>query len=123
MGSISLTCSLRYGWVCVACVSTINSFVWGVAASYGVYLAHYLSDNTFVGATPLDFALIGGLNFAVAMLIAPLVTIVTRRLGTRPTMMIGVLLHALGFVTASFSNGRTWVLFLTQGKVFTRCFI
>lgn len=98
-------------------MGTINAFVWGVAASYGVYLSHYLSANTFVGARPLDFALVGGLNFAIAMAIAPLVTNINRILGTRPTMLIGVVLHALGFITASFADGRIWVLFLTQGML------
>lgn len=108
---------MRYGYVCLACVATINSFTWGVSAAYGVLLSHYLANDTFAGATPLDFALVGGLNFGVAMAFAPFVTDINRRLGTRPTMLIGVLLHALGFITASFSAGRIWVLFLTQGML------
>lgn len=103
-----------YGWVNVAAVSTINCFVWGVAASFGVYLAYYLANDHFPGATPLDYALIGGLNFAIGMALAPLVTIVVRRLGTRPTMMIGVTVHALGFVSASFVSSIGG-LYATQG--------
>lgn len=64
-----------------------------------------------------DFALMGGLNFAVAMALAPFATIITRKLGTRSTMMIGVVIHALGFIIASFSAGRIWVLYLTQGML------
>jgi MFS family permease len=62
----------------------------------------------------MDYALIGGLNFTMAMLMAPLVTILTRRLGTAPPMMLGCLLQAGGFIAASFST-EIWQLFLTQG--------
>ncbi|KAL3958483.1 hypothetical protein ACCO45_006645 [Purpureocillium lilacinum] len=41
-----------YGWVCTACVATINAHTWGLNSSYGVFLAHYLATNTFPGATP-----------------------------------------------------------------------
>jgi len=96
-------------------MSSINAFTWGIAASYGVYLSHYLAENTFSGATPLDFALVGGLEFAMAMLGAPLVTIICRKAGLRPTMSGGVILQTLGFMLASLSAGRIWVLYLTQG--------
>lgn len=86
----------------------------GVAASYGVYLAFYLANDTFHDGTPFDYAMIGGLQFAVAMLLAPLVTIVSRRLGTKPTMMIGVTIHAFGFITASFAS-KIVDLYFTQG--------
>jgi len=104
-----------YGWICVFAASLLNAFTWGVAASYGVYLSHYLSSSTFPSARPLDYALIGGLEFAIAMLIAPIVTTTTRRLGLRKTMSIGVLAQSLGFIFASFAGHRIWILYLTQG--------
>ncbi|PNS21666.1 hypothetical protein CAC42_1520 [Sphaceloma murrayae] len=104
-----------YGWICIACVATVNFNTWGCATSYGIYLAYYLNADIFPGATALDFALIGGLQFAMAMLLAPIVTPVSRKLKTRPTMGIGIIIMSLGYILAAFANGRIWVLYLTQG--------
>ncbi|KAJ5848505.1 hypothetical protein N7455_012462 [Penicillium solitum] len=103
-----------YGWVCVAACFSINCFTWGAVSSYGVYLAHYLSNNIFPEATPMDFALIGGLNFSMAMLVAPAVTIIARKYGTKLPMLLGLGLLASGYVSASFSQ-RIWQLYLSQG--------
>ncbi|KAF2227829.1 major facilitator superfamily domain-containing protein [Elsinoe ampelina] len=104
-----------YGWVCIACVAMVNFNTWGCATSYGIYLAYYLNANIFPGASALDFALIGGLQFAISMLLAPIVTPTSRRLKTRPTMAIGIVIMSLGYILAGFANGRVWVLYLTQG--------
>ncbi|KAK4993395.1 hypothetical protein LTR66_006009 [Elasticomyces elasticus] len=103
-----------YGWVVVGAISTLNCFTWGVAASYGVYLSYYLADQTYPEAAPLDYAFIGGLEFGVAMLIAPAATILTRELGKRFCMISGLILHAAGFIAASFAR-RIWQLYLSQG--------
>ncbi|MCJ1367174.1 hypothetical protein MMC16_006306 [Acarospora aff. strigata] len=103
-----------YGWVQVGACFTVNCFTWGQVASYGVYLSYYLSSNAFPEARPLDYAFIGGFNFALAMLAAPLVTVVARKLGTRAPMAIGVVIQTAGFVSASFA-GRVWQLYLSQG--------
>ncbi|KAI9775836.1 MAG: hypothetical protein M1835_005682, partial [Candelina submexicana] len=103
-----------YGWICVASCFMVNCFTWGISASYGVYLAHYLSTNIFPSATPLDFAIIGGFNFSMAMLAAPAVTITARWWGTQVPMLIGVILLTVGFVSASFAT-HIWQLYLSQG--------
>ncbi|ORY11040.1 MFS transporter, MCP family, solute carrier family 16, member 6 [Clohesyomyces aquaticus] len=103
-----------YGWVCVACVFTINGFTWGVVASYGVYLAYYLANDVFPEATPLDYAFIGGLNFGVSMLVASPVTYLQRALGTHIPMLIGIGMQTAGFIAASFAH-TIWQLYLTQG--------
>lgn len=48
------------------------------------------------------------------MLVAPIVTVITRELGVHVTMSIGLALQCAGFVTASFAT-RIWQLHLTQG--------
>ena len=79
-----------YGWVCVAATAFINAHTWGVNSvrplltlanvelpfasadqdqSYGVFLSYYLSNDVFAGGTSLDFAIVGGLSIAAAMLI------------------------------------------------------
>jgi predicted MFS family arabinose efflux permease len=48
------------------------------------------------------------------MLIAPLVTILTRKLGTHVIMFIGMILQCAGFISASFAT-RIWQLHISQG--------
>lgn len=103
-----------YAWVVCGALSGINCFTWGVAASYGVYISHYLATDYFPGASSFDFALIGGLEFGVAMVISPICTILTRELGRFNVMMVGVCLFAGGFIAASFAH-QTWQLYLSQG--------
>ncbi|KAF2010440.1 MFS transporter, MCP family, solute carrier family 16, member 6 [Aaosphaeria arxii CBS 175.79] len=103
-----------YGWVCVACVTTVNSFTWGVFGSYGVYLAYYLANDIYPEATPLDYAYIGGLNFGVAMIMASPVTYLVRIFGTHIPMAVGALIQMGGYIAASFST-RIWHLYCTQG--------
>lgn len=62
----------------------------------------------------MDFAFIGGFNFSMAMLVAPLVTIIARKRGTQFPMTIGVVLLAAAFISASFAR-RTWQLYISQG--------
>ncbi|OIW25737.1 MFS transporter, MCP family, solute carrier family 16, member 6 [Coniochaeta ligniaria NRRL 30616] len=105
-----------YGWVVVGACFTINCFSWGVTASFGVYLSEYLTTERFPEARPFDYGYIGGLNFTFAMLLAPLATYLTRRLGTRPVMLSGSILQCSGYVAASFAR-RIWHLYLSQGAL------
>ncbi|KAL9596231.1 MAG: hypothetical protein Q9219_005942 [cf. Caloplaca sp. 3 TL-2023] len=103
-----------YGWVCVAACFTINCFTWGTVAAYGVYLSHYLASDSFPEASAWDYAFIGGFNFSIAMLIAPIVTILTRNFGIHATMAVGLILESGGFVAASFAT-QIWQLHISQG--------
>ncbi|CBX92372.1 hypothetical protein LEMA_P050780.1 [Plenodomus lingam JN3] len=106
-----------YGWVCVAAVATINGHTWGLNSAYGVFLAYYLANNVFPGATPLHYAFIGGLSISQALVVSPLATLTTRVFGTRTTLLIGVVLETASFIGASFSS-QIWQLFLSQGMCF-----
>lgn len=121
-----------YAWVCAGALSLLNGCTWGVAAvssvqdehmpkkadkrvkSYGVYLSHYLDSDYFPNATPLDYAFIGGLEFGVALVISPGVTILTREFGRKLVMISGVLMMSGGYIAASFAS-QIWQLYLTQG--------
>ncbi|KAJ5440714.1 hypothetical protein N7491_003120 [Penicillium cf. griseofulvum] len=50
----------------------------------------------------------------MAMLVAPAVTIIARKYGTKLPMLLGLGLLASGYVSASFSQ-RIWQLYLSQG--------
>ncbi|KAF2661419.1 MFS general substrate transporter [Lophiostoma macrostomum CBS 122681] len=106
-----------YGWVCVACVSTINAHTWGLNSSYGVFLAYYLANNVFPGATRLEYAFVGGLSISQALMVSPLATLTTRLWGTRTTLLIGVFFETISLIGASFATS-IWQLFLSQGLCF-----
>ena len=106
-----------YGWVCAACVAVINGHTWGLNSSYGVFLAHYLANDTFPGASSLDYAFVGSLSISCGFLVSPIGTIGVRMFGTKPTMMLGVVLQSASLIAASFAT-EIWHLFLTQGVLF-----
>jgi hypothetical protein len=85
--------------------------------SYGIFLAHYLANNTFPGATALDYAFVGGLSISMALIISPIATICTRKFGTQISLLIGVLFETAGLLGASFAR-EIWHLFLSQGLAF-----
>jgi len=82
--------------------------------AYGIYLSHYLDEEIFPKASAWDYASIGGFNFSMAMLMAPLVTILARNCGIHATMAMGLLFQSAGFMAASFAT-RIWHLHLSQG--------
>lgn len=104
-------------WTNVVCVATVNAHTWGLNSSYGVFLAHYLSTNTFPGATSLEYAFVGSLSIACALLVSPLATISTRVFGTRTTLLTGVFFETISLIGASFAK-QIWQLFLSQGICF-----
>ncbi|KAF4977933.1 hypothetical protein FDECE_18295 [Fusarium decemcellulare] len=106
-----------YGWVCTICVAVINAHSWGINTAYGVFLAHYISDQTFPGASRLEYALVGSLTIGCTLLISPLVTIIVRKFGTKPTMLCGALIQSISLICASLAT-KIWHLFLTQGVLF-----
>ena len=106
-----------YGWVCVVATFFINAHTWGINSSYGVFLAYYLSNNYYPGASSLEFAFVGGLSISQALLISPLATYITRVHGTRTTLLLGVCLEVLALISASFTH-QVWQLFLSQGLCF-----
>jgi MFS family permease len=79
-----------------------------------VYLAYYLSSDTFPEATAIDYAFVGGIQFALSMFVAPFATSSVRRFGTQPPMLFGIAVQTAGFIAASFAN-RIWHLYLSQG--------
>lgn len=106
-----------YGWVIVACTAAINAHTWGINSSYGVFLAYYLANNYYAGASALEYAFVGGLSISQALMISPLATTITRVFGTRYTLLCGVFLETLALIGASFTH-EIWQLFLSQGICF-----
>jgi MFS family permease len=106
-----------YGWVCTVAAAIINAHSWGFNSAYAVFLAHYLNNNIFPGATSLQYALVGSLSLTCLMLISPVATLAVGKIGIRATMMCGVVLETASLLCASWAT-EIWHLFLTQGLVF-----
>lgn len=106
-----------YGWVVTACIGIINAHTWGMNSSYGVFLAYYIKNNTFPGATTLQYAFVGSLSISCAMGISPFATLAVKKFGTRQVMLFGVIVETASWIAASFAS-KIWHLFLTQGVLF-----
>ena len=103
-----------YGWVCVAAVFFINVHTWGISSSYGVFLAHYLAEMVFPGASSLDYAFVGALSISCGVLISPVAAQISRHCGLRFTLLLGATIESGSLIGASFAT-KTWQLFLSQG--------
>ena len=84
------------------------------STSYGVYLSWYIDNDHFPGASALDYTFVGGVNFAAAMLEAPIVNLLIKRFGTNKVMLGGCVLWLAGYIAASFAR-QFWHLVLSQG--------
>lgn len=71
----------------------------------------------FPEATQLEYALIGGMSISQSLFIAPLVGIANDKLGTRTSLLIGMVLLSSSMLAASFAT-EIWHLFLSWGACF-----
>lgn len=106
-----------YGWVCTAAASVINAHSWGFNSAYAVFLAYYLDNDVFPGASALSYAFVGSLSLTFLLAVSPLATAMVGKVGIRPTMLCGAVLEALSLLFASLAT-KVWHLFLTQGLLF-----
>ena len=103
-----------YAWViCFACL-LLNFNIWGGNSGFAIYFSAYLSQNTFEGATKMDFAYIGGLAIGVGFLFAPVINALLGIIGFRGVLIIGNCLQFTSLMLASWST-KLWQLYLTQG--------
>ncbi|CDK29196.1 unnamed protein product [Kuraishia capsulata CBS 1993] len=103
-----------YGWVIVLACFFFNISTWGSNAGYAIYLAHYLNNNTFPGATKIDFGIVGGIVFGCGLPLAPLYNYMVGRIGLKSVIVIGITIQLAGTLLASFST-KYWQILLTQG--------
>ncbi|KAI0464002.1 hypothetical protein LJB42_003015 [Komagataella kurtzmanii] len=101
-------------WLTVtgACLFVMST--WGANAAYGVFLNYYLTNHIFSGATPYDFALIGGMVIFLAQVLAPVAMILQRTFGYYPAVIFGIVVQFTGWFTASYAK-TIWHLYLSQG--------
>ncbi|PWY87267.1 MFS transporter [Aspergillus sclerotioniger CBS 115572] len=106
-----------YGWICVIAVFLINAHTWGFNSCYTVFLSYYLSEDLYPNASPLLYALVGGLSISCGLLVAPLTTLLSNVSGTRLVLNLGVFFQAITFIGVSFAT-QSWHLILSQGICF-----
>ncbi|CCH60346.1 hypothetical protein TBLA_0C05480 [Henningerozyma blattae CBS 6284] len=105
-----------YGWVSTFCTFLAMFSTWGCNSGFGVFLAFYLNNNTFKGATEYDYCLIAGLTICLGPLLSPIGMITMKIIGIKLTMWIGIMMLLAGFLMSSYST-RLWELYLTQGAL------
>lgn len=103
-----------YGWVVCGCQFALNFCTWGSNAGYAVYLAHYLSNDTFKGGTKEGYAAIGGLAFGSGFLFAFFVNYFMIKTSARVSIAVGITLQGSAMLLAAFST-KLWQIFMTQG--------
>ncbi|QLQ79660.1 hypothetical protein HG537_0C03080 [Torulaspora globosa] len=113
-GDVELPPDGGYGWVVTFCVCLIMFSTWGCNSGFGVFLAFYLNEEVFPGATKYDYALIAGLTVALGQGCSPFVMVIMRIIGIKTTMLFGTALMLAGFLLASYAT-QLWQLYLTQG--------
>lgn len=106
-----------YGWVCAVAAAVVNAHSWGFNSAYAVFLAYYLRNNIFAGASRLEYAFVGSLSLTTMFLLSPISTFCTLKWGIRKTMFAGVIFETVSLICASFAS-QVWHLFLTQGILF-----
>jgi OFA family oxalate/formate antiporter-like MFS transporter len=68
--------------------------------------------KTFYGLTTAQTQLVYGCNLAILAIGLVIMHAVFKRLGPRLTAAIGAVLFGLGYLTASFSGGNFWAIFI-----------
>ncbi|KAG0259900.1 hypothetical protein BG011_002298 [Mortierella polycephala] len=106
-----------FGWLVVLSSFVVNFWAFGPNITFGVYQAHFLYANSFPGALPTDLSWVGSIGTAAMFIPGPFVAPMTRYLGLRAVVAIGIVISALGFITASFAT-QLWHLYVTQGFLF-----
>ncbi|KAL3457650.1 monocarboxylate transporter [Aspergillus heterothallicus] len=106
-----------YGWVCAVAGAVSIAHSWGFNSAYAVFLAYYLDNGSFDGASRLDYAFVGSLSLTATFLVSPIATSITHRFGIRKTMFLGTILETASLLCASAAS-QIWHLFLTQGVLF-----
>lgn len=94
----------------------MNFTTWGANSSFGILLAFFLDNERFPGATPTDYALVGGLIMFFTLGLTAHTAVLLEKLGYRVTVSIGIGIQVAAYIGASFSES-IGILYLTQGML------
>jgi len=72
-----------YSWVIVVCQFVSQMATWGMITPYGVFISWFVSQNTFPGATSIQFGWIAGLLGAAVFGMSPISNYISKLLPLR----------------------------------------
>ncbi|CCF60276.1 hypothetical protein KAFR_0J02120 [Kazachstania africana CBS 2517] len=113
-GQVELPPDKGYAWVIVFATWLMMFNTWGCNSAFGVFLAHFLSTDSYPGATKYDYALIAGLTVGIGQGFSPIAVLLSRIFGMKQVMFIGSILYLAANILASFTT-KLWQLYVTQG--------
>ncbi|KAI5951380.1 hypothetical protein KGF54_004454 [Candida jiufengensis] len=103
-----------YAWVVLAAGVMFNFCTWGMNSGFAIYFAHYIANDTYEGATKMDYAYIGGIAFGVGIMFSPVIIYMRGIVGYLPILILGNCLQFTSLMLASWTT-KLWQLYLTQG--------
>jgi hypothetical protein len=74
-----------YSWVIVVCQFISQMATWGIMSPYGVFISWFISQNSYPGATLIQFGWIAGLVGSVVFAMSPLSNYISKLLPLRGT--------------------------------------
>ncbi|CAH1785202.1 unnamed protein product, partial [Owenia fusiformis] len=102
-----------YAWMIVLFSFSVHIFIYGISWSVGVFFVLFLNAfHTVKGVTAWP----GSLNTATMYLVGPISSMLTNKLGCRPTVILGGVISAIGLGTSAFAN-NIYHLYTTFGIV------
>jgi MFS family permease len=107
-----------YAWLIMLASLLINACSWGINSSFSVFLADFLNNSSYPGATALDYNFITGLAFGLGQAGSPFAIALCNYVPHRVVVLIGAACIAASFIGGSFVStiGQLYVtLGLLQG--------
>ncbi|KAI7868408.1 major facilitator superfamily domain-containing protein [Spinellus fusiger] len=107
-----------YGWIIVLASFLVQLPSLSVVMSWGVFQDYY--EQHMFGRSPaitLQLTFVGTLGNILLNISSPFVQILLCYMGTRKTLVVGVMLASLGMILASFSS-QIWHLCLALGVLY-----
>lgn len=100
----------------LVCISSFlsNGCSWGMNTAFSIYFSYYINNNTFPGASKIDYSAIGGFAFGATLIFTPFINYLQGLIGVRNSIILGNCLQFTSLMLASFSK-KLWQLYLTQG--------
>ncbi|KAF5095613.1 hypothetical protein DV451_004605 [Geotrichum candidum] len=107
-----------YAWLIMLASFLINACSWGINSSFSVFLADFLNNSSYPGATALDYNFITGLAYGLGQGGSPFAIALCNYVPHRVVVLIGAACIAASFIGGSFVStiGQLYVtLGLLQG--------
>ncbi|KAG0327444.1 hypothetical protein BG000_000961 [Podila horticola] len=106
-----------FGWLVVLASFVVNFWTFGPNIVWGVHQEYHLQSQTFPGVVSTQLSWVGSIGTAAMFISGPFVAPMTRFLGLRAVVAIGILVCSAGLIAASFAT-ELWHLYLSQGFLF-----